>query len=158
MRNYKQLVGKPCRSFACRARSIGIGFGIVVFWTALMAILIKSRQPQIPFFPGGYLPARVEGFIFSCLIAPLWEELAFRHGPLNFAKAIGKQAVMPMVLITSVWFGWMHNNGNESIILQGVMGFVTAMVYIKNGFSYWSAVILHFLWNVFIMFVLPIYR
>lgn len=149
-----KILGPVQTKILSRAAVIALGFMFCVFWCAAMTLFIKNNfTTQV-----GILPPLVSTFLYSCVAAPLWEELAFRHGPLLFARTIAEKAVLPMVLITSAWFGIMHNNGTNSILLQGVVGATFALVYLKNGFNYWSAVILHFIWNFFLIFILPIYK
>lgn len=151
MKTYKELLGPPELSLVGRAKNVALGFLFSLLWVSLMIVFITT------FHESSITPA-VSVFLYSCVLAPLWEEIAFRHGPLQLAKAAGDHFVLPVAFISSAWFGWMHGAGVYSIMLQGVMGFVMAMVYIKNGFNYWSSVSLHFLWNFFLVVLLPIYR
>ena len=91
----------------------------------------------------------------ACILAPLWEELAFRHAPGLIAKGMGKQFLLPIIIISSALFGWGHHHGAESILRQGVMGLLFFWVYIKNGYSYWSSTIVHAAWNTTLFFVYP---
>lgn len=85
--------------------------------------------------------------LFSSLVqAPLIEELIFRYAPLQFVK--GTPHVLPMMIISSAIFGWLHG-GFINVMMQGVTGFCFAVVYVKNGYHYWSAVLLHAAWNGF---------
>lgn len=86
-------------------------------------------------------------FFFACIMAPLIEEIMFRHFPLRVIKATKKEElIVPTILFTSVVFGLMHN-GAVSIPIQGVFGLIASVVYLKNGYSYVSSVALHAMWN-----------
>jgi len=104
--------------------------------------LLSSSSDSIP--PFIYL---LNKFFFGVIWAPLWEELSFRHAPALIAKGLGEKFLIPIMIISSVLFGWGHGNGSESLLLQGVMGFVFFIVYVKNNYSYWSSVTLHAMWN-----------
>lgn len=103
---------------------------------------------QIPFFFKTYQHEWWIDFFTACIIAPLAEEILFRHFPLQLIKRIKgyKEWLFPAMLFTSAIFGYLHQ-GAVSIPIQGFMGFVMCIVYIKNGFNYWSSVSLHFAWN-----------
>lgn len=86
-------------------------------------------------------------FFFGCIIAPLIEEILFRHLPLQVIRATKKEELLvPTILFTSVVFGLMHE-GAASIPIQGVFGLIASIVYLKNGYSYISSVALHAIWN-----------
>jgi len=101
-------------------------------------------------------------FFLACIMAPLWEEIVFRYFPLRLAQAIEKAVapeqpkinlVLPAVMFTSVIFGLVHGSV-FNILFQGVSGILLAWVFLKNN-SYWSAVILHSLWNTMLLFGFP---
>ena len=89
---------------------------------------------------------------FVIIFAPLWEELAYRYAPLVITNKINSDLLLPVVVLTSIWFGWGHGEAPEGVLLQGVLGFIFAFVYIKNGFSYWSSVTVHALYNLTVTF------
>ena len=97
----------------------------------------------------------IKNFFFLCIIAPLWEELAFRYVPITIASIFNKELVLPVIILSSIIFGWGHGNGTMSLLYQGVMGGVFSYVYVKNGYHYLSAVAIHFLWNL-VCFLYPI--
>lgn len=94
-------------------------------------------------------------FVFACVLAPLWEELAFRELPAKIAKSINPIIVYPILLLSAIIFGWMHGYGVLSLLRQGVTGTAFSVVYVKNGYSYWSAVAVHALWNL-LLYVYPL--
>lgn len=83
---------------------------------------------------------------YSFIFAPIWEELAFRYAPIELAKVIGEKALLPTIVGMSCFFGWIHYSNPESVLLQGVIGFILSIVYIKNG--YWWGVLLHAMYNI----------
>lgn len=87
---------------------------------------------------------------FTCVFAPLWEEAAFRYGPISIAKLLGEKAVFPVIIMVSCYFGWEHTGSPEGVLLQGGLGIIFSMVYLKGG--YWAAVITHSLYNICMTF------
>lgn len=136
---------------------IGAGFAIITLWIAGVHYGVESLVTYTVF---GMSFTKFGTFFFSCIVAPLWEELAFRHAPLQIAKKMGKahkkNYIMPVVIISSALFGWGHGEGAMSILNQGVMGAVLCYVYLKNGYSFWSSTAVHFLWNFSLMFIFPV--
>lgn len=145
------MTQKPKPTLLSRATTILIGFVAYLIYV-LFAIQFYSWVTGIPnILQTTPNEERLQFFVFSCIIAPLTEEVLYRHAPLQIAKLLGEKAIMPTVLATSVMFGAAHGHGYYSLIFQGVMGLVFSWVYIKNGFHYWSSVTIHFLWNTFCM-------
>jgi hypothetical protein len=158
-----KFISTPETTFLGKLRNIGLAFTICLFWVAFIEWFITTiyhigspyGSQLVPFEP----PSKLHEFFFACIVAPLWEELAFRHAPLQIGKRLsttfGTEVVIPMVYISSAIFGWAHGQGAVSILIQGVMGFIFALVYLKNGYSYKSSVLLHAMWNFMVMFGLP---
>ena len=99
-------------------------------------------------------PSTLYVFIMSCIIAPLWEELVFRHAAIRHFK--NNSNPVYLIIIISAIFGWLHNKPgySDGIYIQGVLGFIFGCVYVKNGYHYWSSVTLHFMWN-YTLFMAP---
>jgi len=87
---------------------------------------------------------------YSIVFAPLWEELAYRYGPIEIAKKLGKETLLPIMVMSSCIFGWGHYNNPESVLLQGSIGFILSVVYVRNGLL-WSMA-LHSLYNITMSF------
>jgi len=104
-----------------------------------------------------YVPTFREVFFFSVIAAPLWEELAFRVIPIKLGykidRLVGGGALWLIVALTTLIFGWGHGQGTVSLMLQGYMGLIMALVYMKTGDHYWSSVSVHALWNLFVLTV-----
>lgn len=141
-------VGKVC--------NIVGALGICLLWTLILKFGLNSLAgiPIIDQFFGFDAPQPSKAFLFvdNCVIPPLWEELCWRLVPISIGLWLSKKfndytILLPIIIGSSINFGWGHGHGEISVLLQGVMGFVFACLYIKNGFSYWSTVITHFLWN-----------
>lgn len=124
-------------------------------WCYLANSLLNYLNPPDPLsqVPFDFGPPLKYIFFMSCIFAPLWEELVFRFAPATIAKHTGREFLLPIMIISSAWFGWLHGDGPESIMRQGVMGFVFFWLYLKNGYSYWSSVVLHSLWNTSIFLI-----
>jgi len=104
---------------------------------------------------------------FAVVLAPLWEEFAFRYYWLKkklrkidkeaiqnpeLATKIGRIPIWETVVFTSIIFGIAHG-GPINLLIQGVGGLVLAYVYLRNGRCFLSAVMHHALYNfVVIMF------
>jgi membrane protease YdiL (CAAX protease family) len=92
------------------------------------------------------------GLFFTLIFAPCLEEFVFRVGFIGLVKD-KPNLLFPVIILSSALFGWLHG-GAENWLVQGVMGFILACVYVKNGYSYWSVVLLHFLWNLYCVTIL----
>lgn len=86
---------------------------------------------------------------FIVLIGPMVEELQYRWAPITFAKYLGKEYILPIIVLSSIIFGYDHGNGLVSLLIQGVGGFAYCILYIRNNYSYWSCVAVHSTWNLF---------
>lgn len=119
---------------------------VLFFYTNIVEILGYPYEIEI-----NELETRKHYLFYSLIFAPLWEELAFRYAPIELAKSISKKAVFPTITISSIFFGWMHHNNPESVMLQGSLGFILSWLYLKNGLP-WS-IFLHFLYNFTVIFL-----
>lgn len=160
-----------------KAKNVFGAFGFLVIWTtfiifALTSILfhqvtysaisheIHVGIPILQWFGpvaqfGWWEETWFGSFFFACIFAPLWEEAVFRHFALTLVKGSSnfKKNIVPIVILTSCIFGYLHGS-IINMLIQGVAGLVLSAVYIRNGFSYWSSVSLHALWNFFLMYLL----
>ena len=143
---------QPSRTFADKLINILAGYSAMLFWFVIFSNLLsftynyRSDIILAQFYT--QRPSQLFIFIMSVILAPLWEELVFRHSVIQIAKN-NKQYIIWVVIIISAIFGSLHNNPEYyyGIYFQGVFGFIFACVYIKNGYHYWSSVILHAMWN-----------
>ena len=87
----------------------------------------------------------------ACLIAPLWEELVFRIGPISLARKITPEHIILVAVVSSILFGRAHRNGVLSLLWQGVTGFGFAVIYIKTGFRHWYNIAAHSVWNLLVL-------
>lgn len=153
----KYLLDNPEKTLKGKIRNILLIFIIEMFWLAGIQIFLKTLFPNgVDRYPKELAPGVAATFFFGCIWAPLWEELAFRFAPITLAKHFGKEVIMPVIVLSSVLFGWGHGYGPISLLIQGVGGFLFSILYIKNNFSYWSTVTAHFLWNFTLIFVIPL--
>lgn len=134
------------KSLASKAVVILAGLSMTLIWYSLtiyglFPLLFGPRGPH-----GDSEPWQVLAF-FRCVWAPIWEEAAYRYAPITLAKNIDEIHIWPIVVIASALFGWQHS-GPSGVLFQGVMGLIFSWVYIRNGYCYWSAVILHATWNI----------
>lgn len=136
----------------------GVTF-ITVLWLFLFQKVLFPILGSWNEMDGSFEETKIGAFFFTVILAPLWEELAWRHAPIliarQFKKHLNLDVLWPIVIISSIHFGWGHGHGPISLLMQGVGGFALSYVYIKNGYSYWSSVAAHALWNLTVAFLLP---
>lgn len=87
-------------------------------------------------------------FLFACIVAPLWEELAFRHLPAKISTIINPKLLWPVLILSCIIFGFGHGYGVKSLMYQGVLGLGFTWVYVINKNNYWLAVLTHCIWNL----------
>jgi|SRR5690606_37319882 len=141
-----QFLGKPAEGILDKIKNILLGFFLFSWWIwvidgFLKYLLTAQMYPKAEFF-------------FSCVLAPLWEEVVFRVIPIHLAYKLGEDAVLPIIIFTSIIFGLGHG-GPANILIQGVFGFILSLLYIKNNYSYWSVVLLHSMWNATCIYLIP---
>jgi membrane protease YdiL (CAAX protease family) len=130
-----------------KAYNIFAAFGVMVVWTMFITSFMKELAGSQLFYKQ---PTPLYMFVTACIIAPLTEEGIFRWAPLTLLKP-HPHLMWPVIVIVSALFGYLHG-GFSNIIIQGVFGVVFSWVYINNGYSYWSSVVLHSLWNITVLF------
>lgn len=141
-----------------KAKNITFVLFTGLIWVTLISRLFQWLSGQT--WPDMYVP-NISLYLFSsCILAPVLEELTFRAIPFQAMRlAEGKMTeanylklTWIVVAFTSIVFGLAHGNGFYSVLVQGVVGAGFAYVYLKNGYSYISAVITHALWNLACLF------
>jgi membrane protease YdiL (CAAX protease family) len=142
----KAILQNPETTLLGKIGNIILGLLIIIGWVSIISHVLPliTGIPQSP----GEISFSWAYIFFACIMAPLTEEVVFRLFPLTLVKHSHPNIIIATTLASSILFGYAHKNGYYSILYQGVMGFVFACVYIKNGFSYWSSVVLHGLWNL----------
>lgn len=150
-------------------RLIGLGLISILIWYMLVEVLRHSLYHQITWEQ--YLKAVGDpvmitvnnawgSFFFACISAPIFEEAFFRYGIIGSVRKANKKdnpsIMWPVVIMSSLLFGWMHHNMNELYVLnQGVAGLVFAIVYIRSGYQLWTAIVLHSLLNFMLIYGMP---
>ncbi len=148
------------QSLTSKVANIAIAAGLSIF---IVAITVSILTHLIPYFDTKLAVKDIplNQIIRGLTIAPLGEELVFRLIPLSLFSILLKKTELfeevkwYIVAIIACVFGYIHG-GFYNIYIQGVAGFFFGWVYIKNGMSYWSAVIAHFLYNFMIYVVFPV--
>lgn len=145
---------------------------ILVAWSAMVIILfitttflhiITPPDPWAGFFGNDddskpSLRLLIYLLFVGGVLAPIGEELVFRHFPLQMVKQYNLQKIqMPVILLSSIVFAWCHG-GAINILIQGVGGLLLCWVYVRNGYHYWSSVIVHSMWNTFLYLGLVVYH
>lgn len=162
-------------------KNVCSAFVLTLIWTILMTLFLRAGLgigmseirvmilAQMDIY--AKIPASISSnplamFFFACVLAPLWEEAAFRYAPLKIANSwesvsscqlFGSlqrtSCLFPMMVLSSIVFGLAHG-GVINIMFQGVTGVLLAWVMVKSGYPY--AVIAHALWNFMLMFGMPV--
>lgn len=133
-------------TFFGKLRNIGFGFAIMCVWIFFITVFLNKLYDgfQVQLFTP---PSNQYIFFITVLLAPFWEEAVFRYFPIQIARKCGLNSfLMPFMILSSIIFGISHGSP-INILIQGSMGFLMACIYVKNGFSYWSSVVIHALWN-----------
>lgn len=152
-----KIIKSPPTSLKSKLKVIFFAYLLMLIWMIGIHYFINWMNPPTlssdeslsdSFTP---IPILYQIF-FGCIFAPLWEELIYRHSAALVVKALKNDDLMlPVILISSAIFGWGHGFGPESLLRQGVGGLIFFYVYLKNGRSYWSSVLLHAMWNTGLM-------
>jgi membrane protease YdiL (CAAX protease family) len=142
-----RFLDRKALTFENKLNNIFGAYTILFVWIALISSFYDYLYAPLQISPFQH-PIGIL-FLQMCIFAPICEELVFRHFPIQLMKSLGKKELMlPTILFTSVIFGWCHLKLTPiAPALQGVMGLILSVLYIKNNYSYWSAVTLHFMWN-----------
>ena len=136
-----------------KLRNIVFALAIYIAWTFLIGYIISSLAGDRNYYHHNTYVFDLNYLFYACILAPLWEELLFRKVPITIANIINPKLLWPVIIMSSAIFGWSHGDGMRSLLLQGVLGVTTSYVYIKNGNSYWSIVIIHSSWNLLVPYL-----
>lgn len=150
----KFLFENPSRTFFDKIKTIALSYLIILLWLFGVHIFLSRMDLRDDIDYHKYVP--FYDFFFACIFAPLWEELVYRYAAISILKKLGQEFIVPGVIISSAIFGWGHHYGPISLLIQGVGGLIFSYTYIKNNYSYWSSVLLHFLWNFSVGYLIPI--
>jgi hypothetical protein len=116
-------------------------------WVSLLRAIGLPDQPQdlIALFAQMKSPWIAAGMLLiACVLAPIYEELAFRAGLYRYARQkIGR---LPALLISGFCFGALHGNWAGFLPLA-VLGMLLALVYEATG-SIRVAIVAHGLFNL----------
>ena len=144
-------------TFCGRVKMIAIAFVLY----ALYLWFFKSHMEQLfrmgQFNFGFTEPlTTTEMFLRACILAPLWEEMAFRYAPFQITRGFSeKKFTIPMIVLSSCVFGVIHG-GVANIFVQGVMGVFCSVIYVKSNYKILVPMTLHMLWNSFCLFILHV--
>ena len=124
-------------------------FSVMLIWNNFWYFIFKNLFPyEVDIIQ--FAKTLTWEFLMSCIFAPLFEEMLFRVVPITIAKNLGRHYIFPVILGSSILFGYAHGINSISLMFQGVGGFILSILYIKNGFCYFSVVLLHFMWNFYV--------
>lgn len=138
-----------------KAKNIGIALCACIVLVALSTTFLHFLHPHHYTWPVDY-PTKHEilyMFFGSCILAPIVEEAFFRYVPIAIIKTSPsyEQLKLPIIIGVSIFFGWMHG-GEENILIQGFASLCFFWVYLKNGCSLISSILVHSLYN-YVLFV-----
>jgi membrane protease YdiL (CAAX protease family) len=152
-------LNSPSTTFFAKFRTIILGYIVLAVWMVANSHFMTWLYPPPPpdpnmiGIPPDYVPPFRYDFFFAVLWAPFWEEFTFRHAAGLIVKKIGNGFLMPIMIISSVIFASGHSDSLQlNVMRQGVMGMIFFYVYVKNGYSVWSSMLLHAAWNATVMF------
>ncbi len=124
-----------------KLKNIAFGFVVLFIWVNLI------YHRFLPFLSDHQ---QFREFLFSCVLAPCWESFCFIYAPYKILSAINKDLIIPGMTLACIIFGLMHGYGMVSLMMQGIMGGVFVWVYVRNGLSLTSAILLHAGWNFYV--------
>jgi membrane protease YdiL (CAAX protease family) len=135
--------------------NVAIAFTFMIAWVFGIDFIMSAVTPN------SYEEATtgIWLFLMAVVVAPLWEELAFRVIPIKIATQLdlklGTKLLWPIITLSSIIFGLGHESfWPFHLLFQGAMGMVFSYLYIKNNYSYWPNVLLHAMWNFFVIFMI----
>jgi membrane protease YdiL (CAAX protease family) len=151
----KNLHEKLKQSIGPKLANVAIAFTVMIAWVFGIDFIMSSITPNSYEEANGI----VWTFFTAVVVAPLWEELAFRVIPIRVATQLdlklGTKLLWPIIGLSSIMFGLGHDSfWPFHLLFQGAMGVVFSYLYIKNNYSYWPNVLLHAMWNFFVIFML----
>jgi hypothetical protein len=175
---FQKWLSRPTETVSGKIGNVIAAFSLNVIWIIFIVAVLSAVMPWMK--PLGFaMPKRMPTpnyIFFTIIMAPLWEELAFRVAPYKIARwfeslmskvdqiLYKERAVkygtakftlmLQVILMAIIIFGWGHGNGTISLLVQGMGGLFLSIVYIKNNYSYWSSVALHAMWNTFVLFLI----
>lgn len=180
-------------------KNVCAAFTVVLMWTIFITMVLAtvggvganeirtllSAKIYSGTMSAGAQVSPLMGFFMACIVAPLWEELAFRYAPL--ALAVSWEIMLVRVFSRNNQrargveynydcahlYGHLKGTGFilpamllSSIVFGLVHGGVMNIMYQGvSGFvlawlmikgGYWPAVIAHSIWNFMLMFGMPI--
>src|SRR6478609_1008902 len=147
----KELLHTPETTLFGKFRNIVFGAATYITWATIVIGIYRQQIPEwkdLQIF--AFAPSESYKFISMCLFAPICEEILFRM-PLSIVKKWLNQDIFILycIILSSMIFGYMHKMGVWSIPIQGVAGLLFCYVYLKNGYSYVSSVLMHFIINFY---------
>ena len=127
-------------------RDLAASLLFIIGWVGVVSTVMSNLGWWPPHSFGFSAPPQGFGWyiFFCCILAPLWEEGIFRYGVFKFFP---KVANLPKIVVSSIIFGLMHRSDliAHGLLIQGVMGMVFAIMYIRYGYK--GSVATHSLWN-----------
>jgi membrane protease YdiL (CAAX protease family) len=150
------MIMETNQSLLSKITNIFMAVGLAILIIAINSSILNTLIPMFD-MKLGLKNIPWQSVARGLTIAPITEELIFRHLPISLLKdtQLFKDKSMYFVAILGAIFGAIHG-GYYNILIQGVAGFAFGWVYVKNGMSYWSAVSAHFLYNFMIYIVFPV--
>lgn len=128
-----------------------LGLTLSLLWVSIASSILSflgyseievSEYTEEPFWYSAF---------FSCIWAPIWEELTYRWVPVQIAKREFPKLLLPLIVLSSALFGWGHGECQEGVFIQGVLGLIFTWVYLKTD-NILYCILLHCIYNSFITF------
>lgn len=148
---FKEYTLTPETSLFGKLKNILFGVVLYIGWSSIVLWIYETHLPEVFNVPRSMSPPHSMTYMFItiCIWAPIFEEILYRL-PLSIARNFQiKNLVLYTAIISSILFGQRHWGADWTVPIQGVLGFIFCWVYIKNGYSLLSSVLMHFLINLY---------
>lgn len=154
MNKLEQHLSIPETTLFGKIKNVLLGATVIILWTKFILWIYKATIPEFGFLNTSLFTYHSRysiefNFILLCILAPLIEEYLFRKH-LSIVKNIKMEGILFFFIIfSSIIFAIGHPLKIWAAPIQGIGGLLLCYVYIKNGYSYISSVIVHFLINLY---------
>jgi len=127
-----------------------VGIAVLVVYVFDLMIDYFFYERSVELFAESVRPFQL---VWLCGFTPIFEEAIFRELPYKLFKP-DKEKELLFIIFVAIIFGWLHGSYMH-IFAQGVAGIAFGWVYLRNGYSYLSAVAAHGLYNLMVAYLMP---
>lgn len=132
---------------------LGVRYGLIALLLAIPLALIVRLLPGFP-KPKETHETFLNYFLFAVIIAPLWEEFAFRFGPIWIVRNLtnNRKILWLVIIAVSIVFGYLHGSWHH-IFIQGVVGLIFSKAFLRGGYA--CSVTAHATYNASYLLLVP---